>query len=92
MQQIRSDARRAGAVGVVGVHLSRRLHERRLAGPGQDPANAREHHILTLSIIGTAIGMRDDAPRAVRATVPVLSLRNGRLTPYKVSTVDARFE
>ncbi|MGH7296293.1 MAG: hypothetical protein ACRELB_15240, partial [Polyangiaceae bacterium] len=32
MQQIQSDARRAGAVGVVGVHLSRRLDEIRLTG------------------------------------------------------------
>jgi uncharacterized protein YbjQ (UPF0145 family) len=92
MQQVQSQARRAGAVGVVGVHLSRRLDEIRLTGLGADTAYEREHHYLTFSIIGTAISLRDDAPRQVQTTVPVLSLREGRLTPYKVNTADAKFE
>jgi uncharacterized protein YbjQ (UPF0145 family) len=92
LQQVQAAARRAGAVGVVGVQLSRRLVERRMPIPGQDQANTREHHLLTFSIIGTAISLRPDAPKQVRATVPVLSLRDGRLTPYKANTVDARSE
>ncbi|HWE61857.1 MAG TPA: heavy metal-binding domain-containing protein, partial [Chloroflexota bacterium] len=92
LQQIQTDARRAGAVGVAGVHLSRRLDEIRLTGPGEDPAYEREHHNLTLSIIGTAVSLRANAPRQVPATSMVLSLREGRLTPYTVSTVDAKFE
>jgi uncharacterized protein YbjQ (UPF0145 family) len=92
MQQVQSDARCMGAIGVVGVHHSRRIDEIRLTGHGEDSAYEREHHNLTISIIGTPISLRDDAPRQVRATAPVLSPGDGRLMPYKVSTVDAKFE
>jgi hypothetical protein len=55
------------------------------------PAMASEHHNLTLSIIGTAIRLQKDAPAAVRATRPVLSLRDGRLVPGVVSTGEVEF-
>jgi uncharacterized protein YbjQ (UPF0145 family) len=92
LQQVQADARRAGAVGVVGVQLSRRLDEIHLTGPGEHPAYEYEHHILTLSIIGTAVSLRMVAPRQVPATRMVLSLREGGLTPYRVGTVAATFE
>jgi uncharacterized protein YbjQ (UPF0145 family) len=85
-------ARQLRAVGVVGVHLSRRLEEIRLTGAGLNPAYEREHHNLTLSIIGTAIHLRADAPKTIRATGNVLSLRDGRFVPPVISTVEAKFE
>lgn len=92
LQQVQTDARRLHAVGVVGMHLTRRLDEIRLTGPGENPAYEREHHNLTLSMIGTAVRLRPDAPRAVPATGMVLSLRDGRMAPHKVSTAAATFE
>ena len=89
---VREMARQAGAIGVVGVHLSRRVDEIRLSGPGENPAYEREHHNLTMSIIGTAVRLRPDAPRTVRATTNVLSLRSGKLTPHTVTTAAATFE
>jgi hypothetical protein len=46
---------------------------------GRRPAMESEQHTLTLSIIGTAIRLRKDAPRAIRPARPVLSLRDGAL-------------
>ncbi len=85
-------ARAAGALGVVGVHLARRLDEVRLTGGG-DPATEaaveREHHNLSFSAIGTAVGLRPNAPRHIVQTPLVLSLRDGRLglrgTPAEAS-------
>jgi uncharacterized protein YbjQ (UPF0145 family) len=90
--QIHASARRVKAIGVVGVHLTRRLDEIRLTGPGVDPAYEREHHNLTLSMIGTAVRLRPDAPTTIRATTNVLSLRDGRIKPAVVTTTAAKFE
>lgn len=90
--QIRGAARQMGAIGVVGVHLTRRIDEIRLTGPGENPAYEREHHNLTLSMIGTAVRLRPDAPKTIRATGNVLSLRDGRIQPAVVSTTAAKFE
>jgi uncharacterized protein YbjQ (UPF0145 family) len=79
------------ADGVVGVRMARKLEEIRLTGPGVNPAYEREHHNLTLSLIGTAIRERAGAPRRVRGTVHVLSLRDGRLLPA-AQPADATFE
>ena len=76
----------------MGVHLTRKLEEIRLSGPGEDPAYEREHHNLTLSIVGTAVRLRPDAPRMVPATGSVLSLLDGRISPVRVSTTAARFD
>ena len=65
-------ARDLQAVGVVGMHLTRRLEEFRFFVEG-------EHHILTLHLIGTAVRLRPDAPKTIRATGNVLSLRDGRI-------------
>jgi hypothetical protein len=121
---VTSMARRLGAVGVVGVHLSRQLDEVMLRGlglnlgvppsqsssygtpgptrsgyirgygydPNVAPAYESEHHNLTLSIIGTAIRLRPDAPTRVRATGNVLSLRDGRFVPRTISSTEASFE
>ena len=89
---VREMARGLGAAGVVGVHLTRKLEEIRLSGPGEDPAYEREHHNLTLSIVGTAVRLRPDAPRMVPATGSVLSLLDGRISPVRVSTTAARFD
>jgi len=91
-KQIKDMARRLKAVGVVGVHISRHLEEIRLYGPGENPAYEREHHNLTLSVIGTAVRPRPDAPTQVRGTTHVLSLLDGRLVPRVVTTTSAKFE
>jgi uncharacterized protein YbjQ (UPF0145 family) len=75
-------AREAGATGLVGIHIARRLDEVRLTGSDENPAYEREHHNLVLSMIGTAIRRRADAPqRRGAAPALVLSLRDGRLVP-----------
>ena len=71
------------------MRISRRLDDVRLTGPGEDPAYEREHHNLIMSIIGTAVKVRPDAPQTIRATTNVLSLRSGRLTPHTVTTTGA---
>lgn len=86
------DARAMGATGVCGVRIERRLDEVRLSGAGEDPAYEREHHNLVLSVIGTAVRLREDAPRGVKPTVSVLSLRDGRLTPVGVGVQDLTVE
>jgi uncharacterized protein YbjQ (UPF0145 family) len=92
MAHLKQQARHAHAVGVAGVRIERRLDEIRLSGPGEDPAYEREHHNLVLSIIGTAIKLRPDAPAGVRPTRQVLSLRDGRMTPVGVGVQDAEIE
>lgn len=79
-------ARQTGATGVVGVQVSRRMDEVLLQG------YEGEHHNLVLSLIGTAIKLRADAPRAIAATLPIISLRDGRMTPALVHQADATFE
>ena len=54
--------RKHHATGIAGVQIARRMDEVRLSGPGEDPAYEREHHNLVVSIIGTAIRLRPDAP------------------------------
>lgn len=85
-------AQQVGANGVVGVTIDRKLKEVRLSGPDmgeyQNQAYEREHHNLTVSIIGTAIRVNPSAPPAVRPTTHVLSLRDGRLKPAFVSKED----
>jgi uncharacterized protein YbjQ (UPF0145 family) len=85
-------AQQAEATGVVGVRFARKLEEIRLTGAGVNPAYEREHHNLTLSMVGTAIRESDDTAHSVRATVPVLSLRDGRLLAIDHRPGDATFE
>jgi uncharacterized protein YbjQ (UPF0145 family) len=85
-------ARQHRATGIAGVKFERRLDEVRLTGPGEDPVYEREHHNLVVSIIGTGIRLRPDAPTGVRPTVHVLSLRDGRLSPVALGTADAKIE
>ncbi|HEY9724209.1 MAG TPA: heavy metal-binding domain-containing protein [Oscillatoriaceae cyanobacterium] len=87
MTKIHLQAKEVGASGVVGVHIDRRLDEVSLAG-GDGGVYEREHHNLVMSIIGTAVKLRKDAPRAVQATGHVLSLRDGRLTSSRKQTLD----
>jgi hypothetical protein len=47
---------------------------------------------LMLSLIGTAIRLRPDAPATIRATGNVLSLRDGRFVPPSISTAEVTFE
>ncbi len=76
---LKTIARDSGALGIVGVHVARRLDEVRLSGSDENPAYEREHHNLILSMIGTAIRARAGAAPRVPATRLVLSLRDGQL-------------
>lgn len=84
---VKAMAREAGADGVVGVHIDRRLDEVHLTGTDENPAYEREHHNLVLSMIGTAV-RRVGVPAAAPRPSLVLSLRDGRLLPARE---DARF-
>jgi uncharacterized protein YbjQ (UPF0145 family) len=77
---VQAMAKELGSVGVMGVHVTRRMEELRFMG------SEIEHHILTLNIVGTAVTLREGAPRAVRSTTNVLSLRDGRITPSVIQT------
>ncbi len=92
MAHLLAQSKTVHATGVCGVRVERRLDEVRLSGPGEDPTYEREHHNLVLSIIGTAIRLRPNAPTAVAPTLNVLSLRDGRLSPVAVSVQDATIE
>jgi uncharacterized protein YbjQ (UPF0145 family) len=77
-------ARVAESSGVVGVHLLRHREEVseeevELTGRKKGEAKRRAHHLLTFSVVGTAVRLRTDAPETVPATRTVLSLRGGRL-------------
>lgn len=90
--RMRQMARDTGSIGVVGVHVARRLDEVHLAGAEQyGVSEETEHHNLTLSLIGTAIRVRSGAPDKVRGTTMILSLRDGRLQPIE-SESEAAFE
>ncbi len=80
------------AIGIVGVHYSRHVSKMRLYGPDKNPAYEREHHSMMLSMIGTAIRLRPDAPATIRATGTVLSLGDGRLMPSTISIGEATFD
>jgi len=92
MKHVQTQAREAHATGVCGVRIERKLDEVHLSGPGEDPAYEREHHNLVLSIIGTAIRVRPNAPTAVVPTLNILSLRDGRITPVALGVQDADIE
>jgi uncharacterized protein YbjQ (UPF0145 family) len=85
-------AQKEGATGVVGVRIARKLEEIRLVGTGGNAAAEREHHNLTLSLVGTAIRESAATPHKVRGTVNVLSLRDGRLLAVDRRPGDATFE
>jgi uncharacterized protein YbjQ (UPF0145 family) len=92
MNHLKKQAKEHGATGVAGVKIARRMDEVRLTGPGEDPAYEREHHNIALSIIGTGIRLRADAPAGVVPTTTVLSLRDGRISPVALGATDAKFE
>jgi hypothetical protein len=84
MHTVQTQTKSAGGTGVAGVHINRRLDHIHIAGGGTDQAYNRLHHNLVISVIGTAIRERADAPRMIPATRHVLSLRDGRLKPLVV--------
>ena len=92
MKHLTAEARKHQATGITGVQIARRMDEVRLSGPGEDPAYEREHHNLVISIIGTAIRLRPDAPVGVTPTLQILSLRDGTLSPVALGASDAKIE
>jgi uncharacterized protein YbjQ (UPF0145 family) len=92
LHHVMQQARGVHAHGITGVTIAHRLDEVRLTGPGENPVYEYEHHNIVLSIIGTAIRLRPDAPRAVRRAVPILSLRDGRMVPAIVHAGDVSLE
>ena len=92
MAHLTAEARKRRATGVTGVRIARRMDEVRLSGPGEDPAYEREHHNLVISIIGTAIRLRPDAPPGVTPTVQILSLRDGKITAVGLGATDVKIE
>ena len=84
MQHVTKQAREVNACGVVGVRIARNMSEVHLSGAGSDPAYEREHHNLLVSIVGTAIKVRANAPERVQGATYALSLRDGRLKPLVV--------
>lgn len=92
MSHLTREAGKHHATGITGVQIARRMDEVRLSGPGEDPAYEREHHNLVVSIIGTAIRLRPDAPPGVTPTLQILSLRDGKLSPVALGATDAKIE
>ena len=93
MNHLTAEARKHHATGITGVQIARRLDEVRLSGPGEDPAYEREHHNLVVSIIGTAIRLREGAPPGVTPTLQILSLRDGTISPVAaIGASDAKIE
>jgi len=93
MSHLVAEAKRRHATGITGVQIARRMDEVRLSGPGEDPAYEREHHNLVISIIGTAIRLRPDAPPGVAPTLEILSLRDGTISPVAaIGASDAKIE
>ena len=92
MAHLTAEAKRHHATGITGVQIARRMDEVRLTGPGEDPAYEREHHNLVVSIIGTAIRLRPDAPPGVTPTLQILSLRDGKISPVALGASDAKIE
>ena len=93
MRHLTAEAKRHNATGITGVQIARRMDEVRLSGPGEDPAYEREHHNLVISIIGTAIRLRPDAPPGVVPTLQILSLRDGTISPVAaIGASDAKIE
>jgi uncharacterized protein YbjQ (UPF0145 family) len=92
MNHLTAEARKHHATGITGVQIARRMDEVRLSGPGEDPAYEREHHNLVVSIIGTAIRLRPEAPPGVTPTLQILSLRDGTIKPVAIGASDAKIE
>lgn len=92
MAHLTSEARKHHATGITGVQIARRMDEVRLSGPGEDPAYEREHHNLVVSIIGTAIRLRPDAPPGVVPTLQILSLRDGKISAVALGASDVKIE
>jgi uncharacterized protein YbjQ (UPF0145 family) len=84
MKHVQKQAAEVSGCGVVGVKVARRLSEVELTGSDLNPAYARQHHNLLVSIIGTAIRVRANAPEKVQGATYALSLRDGRLKPLVV--------
>lgn len=92
MAHLTREAKKHHATGITGVQIARRMDEVRLSGPGEDPAYEREHHNLVISIIGTAIRLRPDAPPGVTPTLQILSLRDGKITAVGLGATDVKIE
>ena len=92
LDHARNQASKHNATGIAGVRIERRLDEVRLSGSGEDEVYKREHHNIVVSLIGTAVYLRKDAPRMLPATTPILSLRDGRIAPVVMRHTDATFE
>jgi len=92
MAHLTREAKKHHATGITGVQIARRMDEVRLSGPGEDPAYEREHHNLVVSIIGTAIRLRPDAPPGVTPTLQILSLRDGKISAVALGASDAKIE
>lgn len=92
MAHLTAEAKRRHATGVTGVQIARRMDEVRLSGPGEDPAYEREHHNLVISIIGTAVRLRPDAPPGVAPTLQILSLRDGNISAVTLGATDVKIE
>ena len=90
MAHLTREAKKHHATGITGVQIARRMDEVRLSGPGEDPAYEREHHNLVISIIGTAIRLRPDAPPGVTPTLQILSLRDGKISPVALGASDVK--
>jgi uncharacterized protein YbjQ (UPF0145 family) len=80
MNHVYDHLKRLQATGIMGVKIERRLDRIHLTGT-YAAAEERIHHNLLISIIGTAVRPTAAAPKPVRATVPILSLRDGRMVP-----------
>jgi uncharacterized protein YbjQ (UPF0145 family) len=88
-RRIQETARKLKAHGVVGVHLSRRVEEFEMENESDKAASSRRHHVLILSLIGTAVRYIPRTNAAPARTRLVVSLRGGTLEPLSSVTVPA---
>ncbi len=92
LKHVRGQAKEQDATGVAGVKIVHRLDEVHLTG-GEGDVYEREHHNLVLSVIGTAIKAIPHMPiPRVAATIDVLSLLDGRISPVGIGAMDAVVE
>ena len=87
--RIQEMARKLDAHGVVGVHLSRRVAEFEHENEFDRPASPHKHHVLMLSVIGTAVRYRSRPDGAPARPQLVVSLRSGKLEPASSTSVPA---
>jgi uncharacterized protein YbjQ (UPF0145 family) len=88
-------AQKHNATGIAGVTFERHVNESTISGPGFNPVYEREHHDLVVSIIGTAIRRRPDAPMPSaekKPVVHVLSLRDGRIARAEIGDSNVTLE